>query len=127
MLSGSRKPRSSRAFVCGGGWKPREGPGRALGMCACMWTPGGGSHGSTGCLESYKMAARVPHPRLDSPTFVLTRSNGNRTFRPYKKRWRRSITQRALVFFFSYVSFMAELACEMRHMLLSVSKMAGVM
>lgn len=99
-------------------------------MCACMRTPGGGSHGSKGCLESYKMAARVPHPRLDSPTFVLTRSNGNRTFRPYKKRWRLKLwlQDNAEGFvFFPHVSFMAELACEMWHMLLSVSKMAVVM
>lgn len=36
----------------------------------------------------YKMAARVLHPRLDSPTFVLRCSNGDRAFRSYKKRWR---------------------------------------
>lgn len=35
------------------------------------------------------MAARVLHPRLDSPTLVFTCSNGDRAFRSYKKRWRR--------------------------------------
>lgn len=73
-------------FVCGVGWEPQRT--RGIGFRMCIWTPGGAPRSSKGCLDVYKMAAQVPHPKLDSPTLALTCSNGDRAFRSYKKRWR---------------------------------------
>lgn len=82
--------------MCGVGcWGESRG-GRADGaLGVCAYGPLAGFPVVKGRLEVYKMAARELHPRLDSPTFVLACSGGNRAFGSDKRRWRLKLLLRS--------------------------------
>lgn len=85
------------------GGEPREGEGIALGVCACIWTPGGGSHGSAGCLELQNggpgTAPEARQPDLCSTALAMEIGHLGHTRKDGGSSSGCSIRQRALVLF----------------------------